>query len=58
MIMDEGIPYNPLHDSGFTSIGCWPCTRATEHGEDERAGRWSAFSGKTECGLHSIDKPE
>lgn len=46
------IPYNPLHDQGYTSIGCWPCTRPVLLGEDERAGRWSGFA-KTECGLHS-----
>ena len=48
------IPYNPLHDAGFTSIGCKPCTRAVGLGEDERAGRWSG-TGKTECGLHTQD---
>lgn len=53
-ILDSKIPYNPLHDKGFTSIGCWPCTRATSMGEDERAGRWSG-TDKTECGLHSQD---
>jgi phosphoadenosine phosphosulfate reductase len=53
-IVKHDIPYNPLHDQGFTSIGCWPCTRAILAGEDERAGRWSGFS-KTECGLHSKD---
>jgi phosphoadenosine phosphosulfate reductase len=53
-ITDEGIPYNPLHDQGYPSIGCWPCTRAVAEGEtDERAGRWSGMK-KTECGLHSI----
>jgi phosphoadenosine phosphosulfate reductase len=52
MIMDEDIPYNPLHDQGYVSIGCWPCTRAVLLGEDERAGRWSGFA-KTECGLHT-----
>jgi len=52
MIVDNEIPYNPLHDKGYTSIGCWPCTRAILIGEDERAGRWSAFDGKDECGLH------
>jgi phosphoadenosine phosphosulfate reductase len=53
-ITDEGIPYNPLHDKGYPSIGCWPCTRAVEAGEtDERAGRWSGMR-KTECGLHTI----
>jgi phosphoadenosine phosphosulfate reductase len=52
-IHEEGIPYHPLHDQGFTSIGCWPCTRATRPGEPERAGRWSGM-GKTECGLHTF----
>jgi phosphoadenosine phosphosulfate reductase len=51
-ITQHNIPYNPLHDQGYTSIGCWPCTRAVLLGEDERAGRWSG-SAKTECGLHS-----
>jgi phosphoadenosine phosphosulfate reductase len=54
LITKHDIPYNPLHDQGFTSIGCWPCTRAVALGEDERAGRWSGFA-KTECGLHSLD---
>ena len=47
------IPYNPLHDKGFVSIGCAPCTRAIEPGEDPRAGRWwwEQNTGK-ECGLH------
>jgi phosphoadenosine phosphosulfate reductase len=52
LIAKHDIPYNPLHDQGYTSIGCWPCTRAVLIGEDERAGRWSGFA-KTECGLHS-----
>jgi phosphoadenosine phosphosulfate reductase len=51
-ILDEGVPYNPLHDQGYPSIGCWPCTRAVLAGEDERAGRWSGRA-KTECGLHT-----
>jgi phosphoadenosine phosphosulfate reductase len=54
LILSEGIPYNPLHDSGYISIGCWPCTRPTSLGEDERAGRWSG-TAKTECGLHTQD---
>jgi phosphoadenosine phosphosulfate reductase len=54
LITDHDIPYNPLHDQGFTSIGCWPCTRAVMFGEDERAGRWSG-TAKTECGLHTKD---
>lgn len=45
------VPYNPLHDQGYPSIGCMPCTRAVREGEDARAGRW-AHTGKTECGLH------
>jgi phosphoadenosine phosphosulfate reductase len=45
------VPYNPLHDEGYPSIGCVPCTRPVQQGEDPRAGRWAAF-GKTECGLH------
>jgi len=47
------IPYNPLHDKGFVSIGCAPCTRAIKPGEDFRAGRWWwEDSSKKECGLH------
>jgi len=53
-IVYENIPYNPLHDRGYTSIGCWPCTRPVLLGEDERAGRWSG-TGKIECGLHTAD---
>ena len=45
------VPYNPLHDRGFPSIGCTHCTRAIRPGEDSRAGRW-ADAEKTECGLH------
>ena len=53
-IVREKVPYNPLHDRGYVSIGCAPCTRAITTGEDERAGRWSG-TAKTECGLHSKD---
>jgi phosphoadenosine phosphosulfate reductase len=51
-IVRENVPYNPLHDRGYVSIGCLPCTRAVTSDEDERAGRWSG-TAKTECGLHS-----
>lgn len=54
IITEQDVPYNPLHDQGYTSIGCWPCTRAVTFGEDERAGRWSGFA-KKECGLHTSD---
>ena len=49
------IPYNPLHDAGYRSIGCIPCTRPTRPDEEERAGRW-AGSDKLECGIHLEDK--
>ncbi len=52
-IKKHNIPYNALHDSGYRSIGCWPCTRATASGENERAGRWEGFD-KTECGIHTF----
>jgi len=54
LITDHDVPYNPLHDQGYPSVGCYPCTRAVMFGEDERAGRWSG-TAKTECGLHSLD---
>ena len=54
LITAEDVPYNPLHDKGYPSVGCWPCTRSILPGEDERAGRWSGFA-KTECGLHTSE---
>jgi phosphoadenosine phosphosulfate reductase len=52
-IRDNGLPYNALHDRGYPSIGCAPCTRAVRHDEDERAGRWWwEKDGARECGLH------
>ncbi len=52
-VKEKHVPYNVLHDRGFISIGCEPCTRAVRPGEDFRAGRWwwEQNSGK-ECGLH------
>ncbi|MDP2041181.1 MAG: phosphoadenylyl-sulfate reductase [Algoriphagus sp.] len=52
-INEHRIPYNPLHDQGFVSIGCAPCTRAIMPGEDARAGRWWWEDSKKECGLHA-----
>jgi phosphoadenosine phosphosulfate reductase len=54
-VAQNDIPYNPLHDQGYPSIGCYPCTRPVKDGEDERAGRWSGTDRK-ECGLHVLDQ--
>jgi phosphoadenosine phosphosulfate reductase len=52
-VADHRVPYNPLHDRGYPSIGCAPCTRAVRVGEPERAGRWWwEEEAKKECGLH------
>ena len=51
-INEFNVPYNRLHDKGFFSIGCAPCTRAIQPGEDARAGRWWWESSQKECGLH------
>jgi phosphoadenosine phosphosulfate reductase len=51
-VADHDVPVNPLLSQGYPSIGCMPCTRRVEPGEDPRAGRWSGLD-KTECGLHS-----
>jgi phosphoadenosine phosphosulfate reductase len=52
-LRDNEVPYNELHDRGFVSIGCEPCTRAIRPGEHERAGRWWwEEATKRECGLH------
>ena len=55
-VIRNDVPYNPLHDQNYPSIGCTHCTRAVKPGEDPRAGRWSGF-GKTECGLHTAAAP-
>lgn len=52
-IHEHKIPYNPLNDRGYRSIGCTHCTRATGEHEGERAGRWEGFN-KTECGIHTF----
>lgn len=51
-VRDNHVPVNPLHQRGFVSIGCAPCTRAIAPGEDPRAGRWWWETSKKECGLH------
>lgn len=52
-VTEHQVPYNPLHEKGFRSIGCEPCTRATLPHEHERAGRWWwEEATKRECGLH------
>jgi phosphoadenosine phosphosulfate reductase len=50
-IVRNNLPYNPLHDRGYPSIGCTHCTQPVDQGEHERAGRWKGRD-KTECGLH------
>jgi phosphoadenosine phosphosulfate reductase len=56
-IMAEKLPYNPLHDQGYPSIGCWPCTQAVAAGADPRSGRWNGFT-KNECGIHLQSFPQ
>ena len=55
-IRSHNVPYNALHDKGYPSIGCEPCTRAIQPGEDVRAGRWWWENPESkECGLHVVD---
>lgn len=57
-ILAKKLPYNSLHDSGYPSIGCAPCTRAIEPGQDHRAGRWWwEHADSRECGLHPRQRP-
>jgi phosphoadenosine phosphosulfate reductase len=56
-VVANKVPYNPLHDQGYPSIGCWPCTKSVVPGGEEREGRW-AGQAKTECGLHSLDSSQ
>jgi phosphoadenosine phosphosulfate reductase len=51
-IVGNNLPYNPLHDQGYPSIGCTNCTRAVKPGDDPRSGRWQG-TDKVECGLHT-----
>lgn len=56
LCQERNIPLNTLHEKGYPSIGCQPCTRAITEGEHPRAGRWWWENGKQECGLHLPDK--
>jgi phosphoadenosine phosphosulfate reductase len=56
-VVEHDIPYNPLHDRGYPSIGCRPCTQPVGDSDDERAGRW-AGTAKKECGLHVLEHQE
>jgi phosphoadenosine phosphosulfate reductase len=57
-IRERGVPYNPLHERGFLSIGCEPCTRPTHPGQHEREGRWWwEATAEKECGLHAAPQP-
>jgi phosphoadenosine phosphosulfate reductase len=56
-ILANDVPYNPLHDLGYPSIGCEPCTEPVGEGQDERAGRWKG-QAKKECGLHVIEQQQ
>jgi len=53
-VRERDVPYNPLHDAGYPSTGCTPCTTAVAAGEDPRAGRWRGLA-KRECGLHLVN---
>jgi phosphoadenylyl-sulfate reductase (thioredoxin) len=55
-VRERDVPYNPLHDASYPSIGCWPCTSPVAPGEDPRAGRWRGQS-KVECGIHLVLDP-
>jgi len=50
---EKGIPQHPLSEKGYLSIGCWPCTRPVQAGDDERSGRWAGKT-KKECGIHTF----
>jgi phosphoadenosine phosphosulfate reductase len=52
-LKEHNIPQHPLYEKGYLSIGCWPCTRPIQSGDDERSGRWAGKS-KTECGIHTF----
>lgn len=58
-VRENDVPYNELHDMGYPSIGCAPCTRAVKEGEDPRSGRWWWEQGSDkECGIHFVEKAD
>ncbi len=54
---EHKLPVHPLFEKGYLSIGCWPCTKPVQPGDDERSGRW-AGTEKTECGIHTFLRPK
>ncbi|MBI3999566.1 MAG: phosphoadenylyl-sulfate reductase [Candidatus Omnitrophica bacterium] len=56
-LKEHDLPKHPLFDKGYLSIGCWPCTKPVQPGDDERSGRWAGRE-KTECGIHTFMKPK
>lgn len=52
-LKERNVPVHPLYEKGYMSIGCWPCTRPIQDGDDERSGRWAGKS-KKECGIHTF----
>lgn len=56
-IKEHHLPKHPLFEKGYLSIGCWPCTKPVQPGDDERSGRWAGRE-KTECGIHTFMKPK
>ena len=52
-LKEHNIPKHPLYEKGYLSVGCWPCTRPVQEGDDERSGRWAGKT-KTECGIHTF----
>lgn len=56
-LKERKVPEHPLYEKGYLSIGCWPCTRPVQEGDDERSGRWAGKS-KRECGIHTFMKEE
>jgi len=56
-LKEHKLPKHPLFEKGYLSVGCWPCTKPVQPGDDERSGRWAGLE-KTECGIHTVMKPK